>query len=189
MVGDARVDFAGPDVNGQIKAAVSSKKIEGETINVIASKDAKASKVAQVTNAIAAAKPKAIVVKTPKRDKSTGEINVALAAKREGCAAVGYIAKDSVISVWPASGAKAVTFSHGMAGPDMTRGSEGVRQAMSKCDAPYWFASADPEVKWGLVADLVFAVESPEDGGAPPKAHDVSILIKATPGRKIDDEP
>src|SRR5438105_4825611 len=60
MIGDARVDFAGPDVTGQIKAAVASKKIEGETINVIASKDAKAPKVAQVTNAIAAAKPKAI---------------------------------------------------------------------------------------------------------------------------------
>src|SRR5512144_23753 len=36
MIGDARVDFAGPDVPGQIKAAVASKKIEGETINVIA---------------------------------------------------------------------------------------------------------------------------------------------------------
>lgn len=187
MIGGDRVDFGAPDPKGQLGLATAGKKIEGETIAVIASRDVKMPKVANVVAALVAAKAKAIVIKTAKRDKTTAEIPLALDAKREGCAAVGFIAKDGVINAWPASGASAARFSRGMAGPDITRGSEGVRKQMASCDAGHWFVSADDGVTWGLVVDLIVAVGEPEDGGTPPKAKQVALLTKtAVPGRKIE---
>jgi hypothetical protein len=189
MIDGDRIDFATPDVKGQLALALSGKKVEGETIAVIASRDVKMPKVANVVAALVAAKAKGVVIKTAKRDKSTAEIPLAMGAKREGCAAVGFIAKDGVINAWPASGASAARFSRGMAGPDITRGSEGVRKQMASCDAPQWFVSADDGVTWGLVVDLVVAVQEPEDGGTPAKAKQVALLTKtAVPGRKIEDE-
>lgn len=189
MIDGDRVDFAAPDVKGRLGVALSGKKVEGETISVIASRDVKMPKVANVVAALVAAKAKGIVIKTAKRDKSTAEIPLALGAKHDGCAAVGFIAKDSVINAWPASGASAARFSRGMAGPDITRGSEGVRKQMASCDAPQWFVSADDGVTWGLVTDLVVAVQEPEDGGTPAKAKQVALLTKtAVPGRKIEED-
>jgi hypothetical protein len=188
MIDGDRVEVVGPDFKGRLAAALSGKKVEGETIAVVAARDVKMPTVAHVVRAIAAAKPKAVIVKTAKRDRSTAEIPIAIDARREGCAAVGYIAKDSAINAWPASGATAARFTRGMAGPDITRGSEGIRKQMAACDVGHWFIAADDGVTWGLLLDLVVAVGEPDDGGAPPRAREVAILAKAVPGRKIEED-
>lgn len=184
-----RIDFTAPDVKGRLATGVSGKKVEGETISIVAARETKMPKVAQVIAAVAAAKPKAIVLKTMRRDRTTADIPVALGAKREGCAAVGYIAKDSSSSSWPASGATATKYTKGMAGPDITRASDGVRKLVGACDKTHFFVGADEGVTWGLVADLAIAVLEPEDGGAAAsKAKEISVVAKATPGRKLEED-
>jgi hypothetical protein len=184
-----RVDFTSPDVKGRLGVGVSGKKVAGETVSIVAARETKMPKVAQVIAAVAAAKPKGIVVKTMKRDRTTVDLPIALGAKRDGCAAVGYVAKDSSSSSWPASGATATKYTKGMAGPDITRASDGVRKLVGACDATHFFVGADEGVTWGLVADLAIAVLDPEDGGAATaKAKEVVVLSKATPGRKLEED-
>ena len=57
---------------------------------------------------------------------------------------------------------------------------------MLGCEAPVWFVSADDNVTWGLVFDLVLAVMRPEDAGLP-KPRSIALLPKPpVPGRKVD---
>jgi hypothetical protein len=185
-----RVEFAAPDVKGRLATALSGKKVEGETISVVAARETKMPKVAQVIAAVANAKPKGILVKTMKRDRSTVDLPLALGVNgpRAGCAAVGYIAKDSSSSTWPASGATATKYTKGMAGPDITRASDGLRKLVNACDATHFFVGSDEGVTWGLVADLAIAVLEPEDAGAASKAKQIVVVAKATPGRKLEEE-
>jgi hypothetical protein len=183
-----RVDFNAPDVKGRLAVALSGKPVEGQTIDVIATRDAKVPRMSAIVAALVAAKAKGMVVKTARRDKSTAEIALAIGAKHEGCAPVAHVAKDSVINVWPASGGTGVRFSRGLAGPDLTRGSEGIRKALAACDMPAWFLGADDTVTWGLLVDLVSAVAQPEDGGTPiGKPKDVALLVRQpAPGKAVD---
>jgi hypothetical protein len=184
-----RIDLTSPEPKGRLATAVSSKKVAGESITIVAARETKMPKVAQVIAAVAGANPKAIVVKTMKRDRTTVDLPIALDAKREGCAAVGYVAKDSSSSSWPASGATATRYTKGMAGPDITRASDGLRKLVGACDATHLFVGSDEGVTWGLVADLAIAVLDPEDGGAAAaKAKQIVVVAKATPGRKLEDD-
>lgn len=188
FVAGERLEMAGPDPKGRIAGSLSGKPVEGETIVLNAARDAKLPKVVAVFAALASKKAKAVEVHTPQRDRSAADIVFTLEAKPEGCATVGFIAKDSAITTWPSSGATAERFTHGMAGPDLTRGSEGIRKRVLACDAPAWFAAADDNVTWGLVFDLALAVMRPEDAGLP-KARSVALLTKTpVPGRKVDAE-
>jgi hypothetical protein len=185
FVAGERIDLAS-DPKGRIAGALAGKTVEGETLVLNAARDAKLPKVAAVFAALLSRKAKAVEVHTPLRDRSSADIVFVLDAKPEGCSTVGYIAKDSAIATWPASGATAERFTHGMAGPDLTRGSEGIRKRVLACDAPAWFAAADDNVTWGLVFDLVIAVMRPDDAGLP-KARSVALLTKTpVPGRKVD---
>jgi hypothetical protein len=187
FVAGERVELSS-DPKGRIAGALAGKAVEGETLVLNAARDAKLPKVAAVFAALLSRKAKAVEVHTPLRDRSSADIVFVLDAKPEGCSTVGYIAKDSAIATWPASGATAERFTHGMAGPDLTRGSEGIRKRVLACDAPAWFAAADDNVTWGLVFDLVIAVMHPDDAGLP-KARSVALLIKTpVPGRKVDAE-
>jgi len=188
FVAGERLEMAAPDPKGRIAGSLTGKLVEGETIVLNAARDAKLPKVLAVFAALASKKAKAVEVHTPQRDRSAADIVFVLDAKPEGCATVGYIAKDSAIATWPASGAIAERFTHGMAGPDLTRGSEGIRKRVLACDSPVWFAAADDNVTWGLVFDLVLAVMRPDDAGLP-KARSVALLTKTpVPGRKVDAE-
>lgn len=187
-VGGVRIDFTQPDPRGAIAAALSGKPVEGETITLDAARDTKTPKVATVFSALSGAKAKAVLVRTPKRDRTTAEITFRLGASRPDCTAAGFIGKDLGINVWSAGGGTATRFAKGMAGPDLTLGSGGLRKVMASCDAPAWLVGADDVVTWGLVVDLVLSVAEPEDGGAP-KAKEVVLLTRApVPGRKIVDE-
>ena len=188
FVAGERLEMAAPDPKGRIIGALTGKLVEGETIVLNASRDAKLPKVAAVFAALLAKKAKAIEVHTPLRDRSAAEMVFVVGTKPSDCSAVGYIAKDSAITTWPASGATAERFTHGMAGPDLTRGSEGIRKRLLACESNVWFVSADENVTWGLVFDLVVAVMRPDDAGLP-KPRSVALLTK-TPvsGRKIEVE-
>jgi hypothetical protein len=187
FVAGERLDMAAPDPKGRIAGSLAGKPVEGETIVLNAARDAKLPKVLAVFGALASKKAKAVEVHTPQRDRSAADVVFVLDAKPEGCATVGFIAKDSAITTWPASGATAERFTHGMAGPDLTRGSEGIRKRVLACDSPVWFASADDNVTWGLVFDLVLSVMRPDDAGLP-KARSVALLTKTpVPGRKVDE--
>jgi hypothetical protein len=182
-----RIDFTSPDVKGRLATGLNGKKVAGESITVVAARETKMPKVAMVLAAVAGAKPSAIVVKTMKRDRTTADLPIALNAKREGCTAVGYVAKDSSSSSWPASGATATKYTKGMAGPDITRASDGMRKLVDACDAPHIFVGSAEGDTWGLVADLAMAVLQPEDGGTS-KAKSIGVVAKATPGRKLEEE-
>lgn len=188
FVAGERFDLAAPDPKGRLVAALSGKKVEGETVRVNAARDAKIPKVATVLSALAAKKAKAIELHTPLRDRSAAQLLFALGVKPEPCSAVGFIGKDNAITTWPASGATAERFTHGMAGPDLTRGSEGIRKRLLACESPSWFISADDAITWGVTFDLAYAVMHPDDGGLP-KPRAVALLTKApVSGRKVEVE-
>jgi hypothetical protein len=188
FVAGERLEMSAPDPKGRIAGALSGKLVEGETLVLNASRDAKLPKVAAMFSALVAKKAKAVEVHTTQRDRSAAEVVFVLDAKADGCSTVGYITKDSAIATWPASGATAERFTHGMAGPDLTRGSEGIRKRVLACESPVWFAAADDNVTWGLVFDLVLAVMRPDDAGLP-KARGVALLTKPpVPGRKVELE-
>jgi hypothetical protein len=187
FVAGERIDLT-TDAKGRMAGALTGKPVEGETLVLNAARDAKLPKVAAVFAALLSKKAKAVEVHTPLRDRSAADIVFVLDAKAEGCSTVGYIAKDSAIATWPASGATAERFTHGMAGPDLTRGSEGIRKRVLACDSPIWFAAADDNVTWGLVFDMVVAVMRPDDAGLP-KARSVALLTKTpVPGRKVESD-
>jgi len=186
FVAGERLELTAPDLKGRIVAALSGKPVEGETLVLNAARDTKMPKVTALFAALIAKRVKGVEVHTPLRDRSAAEIVFVTNAKPSDCSAVGYIAKDSAITVWPVAGATAERFTHGMAGPDMTRGSEGMRKRVLSCESNVFFVSADENVTWGLTFDLARAVLHPEDAGLP-KPRSVSLLVK-TPvsGRKVD---
>jgi hypothetical protein len=188
-VAGLRVDFAAPDPKGRILVALSGNPVENETVAIIAARDAKTPDVAVAFSAVAEAKAKDVLLRTQRRDRTTAEIPFVLSFEPPGCTAVGHIGKDVAITTWPVSGGTATRFAKGMAGPDLTLGSEGIRKKMAACEAPAWLVSADETVNWGLVVDLVLAVNFPDEGVPPPRAKQVALLTRApVPGRKVSLE-
>lgn len=190
-VGGERIDFTAPDPKGRLATALAGKPVAGEEIIVDAARANKTPQVALVFAALADAKAKSVHVRTPKRDRSNADITFALGAKRPDCTVVGYIGKDVSINVWPASGGTAQRYAKGMAGPDITLGSAGVRKQLATCDSPVWAVSSDDSVQWGLVVDLILGVMHPDDGPPPAGNHggSVALLTKPpVPGRKVDGE-
>lgn len=185
-VGGDRVGFDMPDVKGRLAAALEGKPVAGEELVLDAARDAKVPKVAHVFGALAAAKAKAVRVRTPNRDRKTVELPFVLGGKRPDCTAVAFIGKDGSLSRWTAGGSTAMKQAHGMAGIDLTLGPPAIRKLADACDAPAWAVSAEDNVTWGLVVDLVVAVQQPGDAGAPWKKDVVFLASKPTPGRRVD---
>lgn len=184
-VADTRVEFAAPDAKGRLDAVLASHKVAGEAITLDVARDAKTPKVAMVVDAIANAKAASLVIRAGRRDKTTGEIPFVLSPKRADCMAVGFIGKEGAINAWPAGGGTAARFARGMAGPDNTLGSAGIRKVMGACEANTWLVGADEKIPFGLVFDLILAVNG-EDGGAA-RAPNVALVTKpAVPGRRLD---
>jgi|GEM_PF-1397525 len=190
FISGERFDLAAPDPRGRFLAALGERPIAGETLVLNAARETKLPKVTVIVSSLVAKKAKAVDIHTPRRDRSAAEVAFVTDTKPADCSAVAFIAKEGAISVWPASGATAERFARGMAGPDLTRGSEGVKKRLLACDAPVWFVGADESVTWGLVYDLVLAVTGNEDGGVPlTKPRSVALLTKTpVPGRKIEVE-
>lgn len=189
FVAGERVEIAGPDPKGKIALALTDKPVERETLVLNAARDTKVSKITTLLSVLIAKKVTAVEVHTPRRDRTDGQLVFTTTQKPADCSAVGFISKESAITAWPASGATAERFARGMAGPDLTRGSEGIRKRVLSCDAAPWFLGADENVTWGLVFDLALAVSHADDAGAIPSNRSLSFLTK-TPvsGRKIEVE-
>lgn len=187
-VGGDRVDFTAPDAKGRLGVALDGKRVAGEELVLDAARNTKTSKVTTLFAALGAAKVKAVRVRTAKRDGSQAELGFVLGRKLQDCAGVGMIGKDLAIRAWSAAGTGGARFSKGMAGPDNTLGSAGIRKIVDKCDATTWGITADESVTWGLLVDLALSVLEGEDAGAP-KAKDIVLLPTTTvAGRKVDAE-
>lgn len=185
-VGSDRVDFASPDPKGALGVALGGKPVAGEELVLDAARTTKTGKVTTLFGALTAAKVKAVRVHTARRDGGQAELVFVLGTKLPDCAGVGQIGKDMAIRAWAAGGGAGARFSKGMAGPDNTLGSAGVRKVMEKCDAPAFGITADETVTWGLLVDLALAVTGGDDAGAP-KAKELVLLPTSTvAGRKVD---
>jgi hypothetical protein len=128
--------------------------IAGATVSVVAMRNAKPSHVYAVVSALRKSKAAGVVIRTDGRDGTTGKLPLELTSTAADCAAVAWIGKDASIVVWPAGGGASHKVIRGLAGPDMTLGTEAVRKQQSSCNASELFVGADDALTWGLVYDL-----------------------------------
>ncbi len=186
VTGD-KVDFgAAADAKGRIAAMLSNKPlVSGQTLEVDALRDVTMAHFAMAMDALHDAKVKSVTVKTAQRDLTMGSLDLAIDhGPVSPCAAVGMVAKDNSINVWPYSGATAQRFTKGFAGPDITVGSGALRTLGNACDAPFYFVAGDDTIKWGVVFDLALAAKS----GGSFKPTTALVLTKTpTPGRKVTE--
>jgi len=155
--------------------------IAGQAIDVVAMRNARPSYVAAVVSALRRAKASGVTVKTEARDGTTQKLALAFPAGVPDCATVAWIAKDAAIDVWPAGGGTAKRVVKGMAGPDMTLGTEAVRRQANGCSASPMIVGGDERFPWGLVFDL--ATMSLQLQGM--RASGAVLVTSAVPGRKL----
>lgn len=188
-----RVSPTDPDPVGQIATLVTGKpQVEGAIVEIEVKRAAKPSQMVTMMAALKKAKAKGVIAKTENRDKVVMPFTLTFAAPPQpDCAVVAYIAKDSKINVWTLGGGAAKTYSKGFAGPDMTLGTEGVRESVARCDAPILFVGADDAMNWGLVYDLATISKSGQDGGVGlAKITQFAIVANTVvPGRKVVLDP
>jgi hypothetical protein len=178
--------FNTADAPGRIAGVLTGKPlVEGEVVAVDASRDTKVPKVAAVLQALKNARAKGMLVRTAKRDSTMGQLQLSLDHPAVGdCSAVGMVNRDGSIAAWPLGGGVAKRFARGLAGPDMTLGSEGVQKLAAGCDSSVWFLASDDSLPWALPFDLALAT-SGSDGGSIRAAHTVLVTTPAVPGRKV----
>ncbi len=156
--------------------------VEGQTVDVVAMRNAKPSQVAAVIAALRHAKATGAGIKTEARDNSTQRLPLSFTVPSQPCTTVAWIAKDAAIDVWPVSGGRARKVIKGLAGPDMTLGLEAVRAAGEKCDASALVVGADEAMTWGLIFDLATTSLT-----APGSRTSAAVLVtSAVPGRKLE---
>ncbi|HXN30422.1 MAG TPA: hypothetical protein VN894_01115 [Polyangiaceae bacterium] len=155
--------------------------IAGQAVDMVAMRNAKPSQVAAVVSALRRAKASGVNIKTEARDGTTQKLPLSFPAGVPDCATVAWIAKDAAIDVWPASGGTAKRVVKGMAGPDMTLGTEAVRRQANGCSASPLIVGGDERFTWGLVFDL--ATMSLQLPGM--RASGAVLVTSAVPGRKL----
>ncbi len=165
FVSGERIDLNAPDPKGRFTTVLGNAKSAGEDLTLEAARDTKFPKAALVIAGIGKVNAKSLVVRTPKRDRTQAEIPIALKPQVEPCAAVAWISKDVSTSIQSAAGTGGARFTKGMAGPDLTRASEGIKKLAGNCASPVIYVAADESVTWGLVVDLILSVTD-EEGGA-----------------------
>jgi hypothetical protein len=183
-VGSERIGTSEADLAARVAVFVTGKpKVEGESVEFVALRAVKPAVVAGIVTALRKAKAKAAVVKTQNRDGATVSIDlVTQTGPLKDCTAVSTIGKDGAINVWTASGAgNAKKYTRGLAGPDITLGSEAVRKNISACDANILVLGADEALTWGLVFDLALASKGE-------KPMQILLANDAVPGRKVTVE-
>lgn len=188
-VAGERMDWVG-DMKGKLTVALTGNpKVAGEVLTLEASRDAKVPRVTAVVAAMKAAKAKGATVKTANRDLATlGVLDLSFDHPAPAaCSVIGMIGKDNAITVWAMGGGSATRHAHGMAGPDLTLGSENMRKLAASCDSPIYFVSGDDTIKWGLVFDLAIAARGGEAGAM--RAVQVGLVTSETPvvGHKVSE--
>jgi len=182
-----RVSPTDPDPVGQIASLVRGKpQVEGAMVELDAKRAAKPSQMWTMIQALKKAKAKGAIARTENRDKVITPFEITFPSPPlPDCTVVGFIAKDARINVWPIGGGAAKVYSKGFAGPDMTLGTEGVRELVGRCDAAVLFAGADDAMNWGLVFDLATMSKS---SGATKITQFAIVPGTVVPGRKVTIE-
>lgn len=181
-IGSARIPTGEPALADSVGTLLNGKPaIEGRAVDVVAMRNARPSQVAAVVAALRTAKATSIVIKTEARDQTTQKLPLSFPASLPDCTVVAWIAKDSVIDVWRAAGGPAHRVARGLAGPDMTLGTDAVRAQWSGCNAPVMAVGAEDAMTWGLVFDLgTTALGAPGS-----RASSAVLLTSAVPGKKV----
>lgn len=184
-IGNERVPTGDPGLSDRISVFLNGRPmVEGRTVDFVAMRNAKPSQVAAVVAALRRAKAAGAAVKTEARDTSTQRLPLSFAAPVQPCTTVAWIARDAAIDVWPISGGRAKKVIKGLAGPDMTLGTDAVRAAGAQCDASVLVVGADEGMTWGLIFDL-----ATQGLGAPGARASAAVLVtSAVPGRKLTFE-
>jgi hypothetical protein len=182
-VGTNQVAAAGPGLADRIAVFLTGRPlITGQTVNLVAMRDAKPSAVAAIVFALERARATGASVHTETRDGTTTEkLALSFARTVPDCAVVAWIGKDAAIDVWPAGGGKAKRITHGLAGPDITLGTEAVRKQAEGCNAAELVVGSDDGLTWGLVFDLATSVL----GSPGARASTATLVTNAAAGRKV----
>lgn len=181
-IGTDRVPAGEQGLTEKVSVFVTGRPaIAGQAVDIVAMRNAKPSQVSAVVAALRRAKASGVNVKTEARDGTTRKIPLSFPAGVPDCATVAWIAKDAAIDVWPAGGGMAKRIAKGMAGPDMTLGTEAVRRQTNACSASPLIVGAEERFTWGLVFDL--ATMSMQLPGT--RASGVVLVTSAVPGRKL----
>jgi hypothetical protein len=185
-VGSEKVATGEPSLGDKVAAALGGKAgIEGRVVDVVGMRNAKPSQIAAVVGALRIARASGINMKTQARDETTQALPLSFPASLPDCAPAIWIAKDAVIDVWPASGGAVKRVSRGLAGPDVTLGTDAVRAQWSGCGSPSIAIGADDAMTWGLIFDLATsALIAPGS-----RANSAVLLTKASPGHKLELTP
>jgi hypothetical protein len=184
-IGNERVPTGEPGLSDRLSVFLTGRPmIEGRTVDFVAMRNAKPSQVAAVVATLRRAKASGAAVKTEARDTSTQRLPLSFAAPVQPCTTVAWIARDAAIDVWPISGGRAKKVFKGLAGPDMTLGTDAVRAVGAQCDASVLVVGADEGMTWGLIFDL-----ATQGLGAPGARASAAVLVtSAIPGRKLTFE-
>jgi hypothetical protein len=181
-IGTERVPAGEPGLADKIAVFVTGRPaIVGHPVAFVAMRNAKPSHVAAVVSALRRARASAVSVKTEARDGTTQTLPLSAPTSLPDCTTVAWIAKDVAIDVWPAAGGTAKRVIKGMAGPDMTLGTEAVQRQANGCGASELIVGAEDRLTWGLVFDL--ATMSAQAPGT--RIHSAVLVTSAVPGRKL----
>jgi hypothetical protein len=181
-IGQNRVAAGEPGLADKVAVFLTgAPAIEGATVSVVAMRPSKPSEVAAVVAALRKAKASGAVIKTEARDNSTQKLPLSLSTSAPDCATVAWIAKDVAVDVWPAGGGTAKRIIKGLAGPDITLGTDAIRKQQAGCSAPDLYVGADDSLPWGLVFDLATAAI----GSPGVTAGSGALVTNAVPGRKL----
>jgi hypothetical protein len=184
-VGQERLATGEPHLDERLAGILKGESaIQGRSIDFVAMRNAKPSLVASIALALRRANASSANVKTESRDGATVKLALSFSTKEPDCAAVAWIARDGAIDVWPAGGATAQRVNKGLAGPDMTLGTEAVERQAGGCTASELIVGADDRFPWGLVFDL--ATSATQARGSRTGA--VILTTNVVPGRKVSLE-
>ncbi len=111
--------------------------VVGETVTVDVTRNLKTPQVAALVEALAEVKAKSVIVHTPTRDQSMGELELAVQHPAIGdCTAVALIEHDGAVALWNKAGGVAQKFTHGMAGPESDLVHRGTEEARRRVRLP-----------------------------------------------------
>jgi hypothetical protein len=181
-VGSNRVATGEPGLADKLAVFLTGQPmIAGNAASLVAMRNARPSQVAAVLSALRKAKAASAIVATEARDGTTQKVPMAFPGGVAGCVTVAWIARSGAIDVWPAGGGTARRVIKGLAGPDMTLGTEAMRKQWSHCGASELVVGADDVMPWGLVFDL--ATAGVQASGTHPST--AVLVTNAVPGRKL----
>jgi hypothetical protein len=181
-VGNDQVPTGQPGLADRVGVFLHGRPlVEGQSVAVVAMRNAKPSSVAAVATALERERAASAVVKTEARDGTTQKLTLSFAKTLRDCAAVAWIGKDAAIETWPAGGGTPKRIGRGLAGPDITLGTDAMRTLASGCNSSEIVVGSDDGLPWGLVFDLATSVL-----GAPGARASAAVLVtSAARGRKI----